>query len=276
MSYRIEVFKKASLCRNFELLTSKYITSGDIYIPTYTSIGQEFISSSISVLCKTKKIKPLLFGQHRCHSIYLSFEGKIELLIDELLGRSSGINHGFSGSASIGNKSINMYGHDGLMGSNGPIGVGACYASKKPTIIFLGDAAVEEDYVLGAMGWASKKNLPLIFIIEDNNFSISTEKLVRRNWEIKDVARSFKIRSYDINDCPIEIKLKSKYFFQEPLLLNIFTNRINEHRGGNKLKNEKKDRYLVEKNKIGMTADKIDYTFKKMIEKIWLKRLEKQ
>ena len=63
-----------------------------------------------------------------------------------------------------------MYGHDGLMGSNGPIGVGACYASKKPTIIFLGDAAVEEDYVLGAMGWASKKNLPLIFIIEDNNF----------------------------------------------------------------------------------------------------------
>ena len=99
---------------------------------------------------------------------------------------------------------------------------------------------------------------------------------MRRNWEIKDVARSFKIRSYDINDCPIEIKSKSKYFFQEPLLLNIFTNRINEHRGGNKLKNKKKDRYLVEKNKIGMTADKIDYTFKKMIEKIWLKRLEKQ
>ena len=59
------------------------------------------------------------------------------------------------GSASIHSKSINMYGHDGLMGSNGPIGVGACYATKKPTIIFLGDAAAEEDYVLGAIGWAS-------------------------------------------------------------------------------------------------------------------------
>ena len=33
-----------------------------------------------------------------------------------------------------------MYGHDGLMGSNGPIGVGACFATGKPTIIFLGDA----------------------------------------------------------------------------------------------------------------------------------------
>lgn len=276
MNYRLEVFKKASLCRNFEIYTSKFIKTGDIYIPTYVSTGQEFIAASLSVLCATKKIKPLLFGQHRCHSIYLAFNGKIDLLVDELLGLSSGINQGFSGSASIGNKSINMYGHDGLMGSNGPIGVGACYASKKPTIIFLGDAAVEEDYVLGAMGWASKKNLPIIFIIEDNNFSISTEKSIRRNWEIKDVAKSFKIKSYDLNDCPKEIKSKSKFFFKNPLLLNIFTNRINEHRGGDKLNLNMKDRYLTERNKIGTGAEKIDYLIGKKIEKIWLKRLGKQ
>ena len=47
------------------------------------------------------------------------------------------------GSASIGSKEINMFGHDGLMGSNGPIGVGACFATNKPTIVFLGDAAAE-------------------------------------------------------------------------------------------------------------------------------------
>ena len=34
-----------------------------------------------------------------------------------------------------------MYGHDGLMGSQVPIAIGACYASKKPTIVFLGDAS---------------------------------------------------------------------------------------------------------------------------------------
>ena len=80
----------------------------------------------------------------------------------------------------------------------------------------------------------SSKKLPIIFIIEDNNFSISTEK-IRRNWEIKEVAKSFKIRSYDLNDCPKEIKSKSKFFFKNPPFLNIFTNRINEHRGGDKL-----------------------------------------
>ena len=169
-----------------------------------------------------------------------------------------------------------MFGHDGLMGSNGPIGVGACFASKKPTIIFLGDAAVEEDYVLGAMGWASKKKLPLIFIVEDNNFSIGTKKAIRRNWEIKDVARSFKIKAFDIKDCPVAIKSKSKYFFKQPVLLNIFTNRLNEHRGGEALRENKSDRYLIEMKKIGKKAIIIDQKLKKFIKDSWQKRLEKQ
>ena len=99
----------------------------------------------------------MLFPQHRCHSIYLSFGGDIKSLIDELLGRKSGCTNGMGGSASIHSKKIKMYGHDGLMGSQVPIAIGACYASKKPTIVFLGDASAEEDYVLAALGWASFK-----------------------------------------------------------------------------------------------------------------------
>ena len=63
------------------------------------------------------KIKPLLFGQHRCHSIYLSFGGDKIKLVNELLGRKNGCTKGMGGSASIHSKEINMFGHDGLMGS---------------------------------------------------------------------------------------------------------------------------------------------------------------
>ena len=73
-------------------------------------------------------------------------------------------------------KKIKMFGHDGLMGTQGPIGVGSCFVSKKPTIVFLGDASAEEDYVLASLGWASFKKLPILFIVEDNNLSILTEK----------------------------------------------------------------------------------------------------
>ena len=204
-NFRINVFKKASLSRNFEEEVIKNVKKKKIKIPVYVSAGQEFIASTIAAICEKKKIKPLIFGQHRCHSTYLAFGGEKTKLIDELLEKSTGCTKGMGGSASINSKKINMYGHDGLMGSNGPVGVGACYATKKPTIIFLGDAAAEEDYVLGAIGWASTKKLPLLVIIEDNNFSILTEKNVRRNWEMQDVAKAFKMKGFNLDDNPKNI-----------------------------------------------------------------------
>ena len=149
-----------------------------IKIPIYLSAGQEFISASLAtIISDFCKVKPLIFAQHRCHSTYLSFGGEIDNLIAELLGNYKLSNTNcMGGSASIYSKKINMFGHDGHMGTQVPIGIGACFTSKKPTIIFMGDASAEEDYVLGALGWAATKKLPILFIVEDNNLSILTEK----------------------------------------------------------------------------------------------------
>ena len=76
-NFILNVFKKASLCRNFELKVFEQ-EKKNIKIPVYLSAGQEFISSTLSTICEQKKIKPLLFPQHRCHSIYLSFGGDIK------------------------------------------------------------------------------------------------------------------------------------------------------------------------------------------------------
>ena len=62
------------------------------------------------------------------------------------------------------------------MGNQIPIAVGACFSKKTPTIAIVGDSAAEEDYVLSSIGWAATKNLPILFIVEDNNLSILTEK----------------------------------------------------------------------------------------------------
>lgn len=274
--FRLKVFEKASYCRHFEEQVVKNIKSKNIEIPTYISAGQEFISSTLATICEENKIKPLIFGQHRCHSIYLSFGGDKIKLIDELLGRKSGCTKGMGGSASIHSKEINMFGHDGLMGSNGPIGVGACFATKKPTIVFLGDASAEEDYVLGSLGWASTKNIPLLTIVEDNNLSILTKKSVRRNWEIEDVAKSFKMEGYSLNDEPLNILKYSKSFFNKPCLLNIKTHRIYWHAGAGKDSNDTFDRYDHEKKQLGEIAYELDQKIKKEMEDLWKKQLEKR
>ncbi len=140
-NYRINVFKRASLCRNFEQYVFDGIKNKLFKFPIYLSAGQEYISASIAEVMKQKNIVPNIFIQHRGHSTYLSFDAPIEGLIDELLGRESGCANGMGGSASIHSVEKNIYGHDGLMGSQVPIAVGHCYKTQQPTIVYMGDAS---------------------------------------------------------------------------------------------------------------------------------------
>jgi TPP-dependent pyruvate/acetoin dehydrogenase alpha subunit len=162
----------------------------------------------------------------------LSFGGDIESLVYELLGDTRGCANGMGGSASIQSREKQIYGHDGLMGSHVPISTGMCYGNKKLTLCFTGDAAGEEDYSLTAIGWASTKNLPIWYIVEDNNLSILTEKKVRRNWELSDVAGAFNMTNFNIDDNPQHIwNCISKHDISKPLLMNVNTNRLFWHAG---------------------------------------------
>ena len=268
----LEVFKKASLCRHFENEVFKRIKSNQIKFPVYLSAGQEYVPSSIAQIIKEKKIKPLLFGQHRGHSIYLSFGGDVVKLINELKGNKSGCTYGMGGSLSIHSPKINMYGHDGFMGSNACIGAGACFSSKKPTIIFIGDAAIEEDYVLATLSWVSKKKLPILFVVEDNNYAVLTKKDERRDWKAKDVAKAFRVDSFDVKDDPNLIyRLLKKNIFKKPMLINIHTNRLFWHSGAGVDTQKVFDRHLVLKKIIGKKADIIDQNIKNKINNLWQK-----
>ena len=273
-NFRIRVFKKASLCRNFENQVYYHLQNKHIKIPTYMSAGQEYIPATISEIVKDKK--PALFAQHRAHSTYLSYGGDITKLIDELFGLKTGCAYGMGGSASIHCPKLKMFGHDGLMGSQVPISVGYCYSSREPTISIMGDASAEEDYVLGALGWASTKNLPMLFVVEDNNLSILTEKKVRRNWEMHDVARAFNLAGHNITDDPIDIFNHSESIFKKPMLLNINTHRLYWHAGAGIDSHETFDRYKVEMHLLGSEAVEIHEETKDIVKKIWKRQLEKQ
>jgi len=272
--FRLNVFKKAALCRNFENTVYAMVEEKVIKFPVYLSAGQEFIPATISEICKVKI--PLLFAQHRCHSTYLSFGGDITQLIDELLGRKTGCAYGMGGSASIHSKDINMYGHDGLMGSQIPIAVGACYSSRQPTIGIMGDASAEEDYVLGALGWAATKQLPILFVVEDNNLSILTEKKVRRDWHMHEVAKAFGLQAWNISDDPLEILQYSDDFFKHPILLNINTHRLFWHSGAGIDNEDEFDRYRAEMEDLGQEAVEIHLETKDKVLKAWQKQLETQ
>jgi TPP-dependent pyruvate/acetoin dehydrogenase alpha subunit len=232
LNYEIEkeIFRKASLCRAFEEETFRQIEAKNVKIPVYLSAGQEYTSATLATFLQ--QYDKQIFIQHRGHSTYLSFGGNVEALVYELLGDKRGCANGMGGSASIQSKEKQIYGHDGLMGSHVPIATGMCYGNKKLTLCFTGDAAAEEDYAITSVGWASTKNLPIWYIVEDNNLSILTEKKVRRNWELDAVAKSMHVNAFAINDDPVEIWNAIEYHdITKPLLINVATNRLFWHAG---------------------------------------------
>lgn len=268
--FRLEAFYRASISRHFEDNIYKLVKNGKIKFPVYFSAGQEYVSCSIASYFSQTNINPMLFGQHRGHSIYIGFGGSLNKLALEFFGKKNGCTYGMGGSLSIHSSKINMYGHDGFMGSNVPIGIGASFSTKKPSIIFIGDAAVEEDYVLASISWIAKKKIPTLIVVEDNNFAITTSKDERRDWSVKSLGKAFKIESFDVEDDPIKIlKYIKNYNFKKPRILNIRTNRLYWHAGAGIDNENVFDRLKFEKNKIGIEAHELYKKADKRVKKIF-------
>jgi TPP-dependent pyruvate/acetoin dehydrogenase alpha subunit len=140
----------------------------------------------------------------------------------------------------------------------------------------MGDASAEEDYVMASLGWASTKKLPILFIVEDNNLSILTEKKVRRNWEMHTLARGLNMESFNISDDPMDIrKVLENYNFEYPLLLNINTHRKYWHSGAGQ-DGDQFDRYEQQKIELGEIANIIDTEKNLFIDELWQRQLEIQ
>lgn len=255
----IDIYRKAAICRAFEEEVFRQSKAGNIRIPIYLSSGQEYIPATLAHLLSHRK--PAIFPQHRNHSQYLCFGGSMAHLIRELTGGDTGM----QGSASIADGDI--FGHDGMMGSNVPIGVGYCDATRRQTIIFFGDAAAEEDYVIAAIGYAATKSLPVLFVVEDNNLAILTEKKVRRTWSIAAVADAMGLDAYDITDRPDAIAQAIEGAFEHPRLLNVHTTRLYWHAGAGQDPHMGLDRHKEVAGRIG--RDDIDEEAAEQVRGAW-------
>ena len=140
----------------------------------------------------------------------------------------------------------------------------------------MGDSSAEEDYVFSSIGWAATKNLPILFVVEDNNLSILTKKKVRRNSDMDSVAKGLGVDAYNISDDPGDIDLALDGVFEKPMLLNINTIRKNWHAGAGIDDPDVFDRYEHEMDRLGTRAKVLHDINKKSVEDLWQRQLKKQ
>lgn len=275
----LDMFRRICRARFFDIEAFNANKRGVVQALIYLSAGQESISAAVSTIMEGS----YLFTQHRGHAPYLSFGGDMIALIDELLGLPTGCCKGMGGSPCIQDRSKKIIGHEGLIGEQVPIAVGAALGDPKATVVcFFGDGAAEEDYIFGALGFAATHRLRIMFVCEDNDLSVLTPIRDRRSWQIHEVARSMGITAVDITDDPWLVRHHTKVLSANlPAFLNCRTCRYYWHVGSGQDGDPEWDRFALVKSKLKdmgleQQSEKIEAQVRQQVSNLWTERLRIQ
>ena len=150
--------------------------------PVHLSVGQEGVSAGV---CLALGRKDQIVSTHRAHAHYLSKGGDLKAMLAEFHGKASGCCGGRGGSMHIFDVPAGVLLSLPIVGSGIPVATGAALAMKQRgephvAIAFLGDAAVEEGVFHEAANFAAVHSLPVVFVCENNLFSVYTPLKVRQ------------------------------------------------------------------------------------------------
>ena len=200
LNQKIKIFKICSLIRILELEISKRYSEGKMRCPVHLSIGQEGVPAALSLLLNKKDFA---VSTHRAHAHYISKGGSIKRMIAEIYGKSTGCSGGKGGSMHLTDKKKGFMGSSSIVGNSIPIGVGLGLSlklkkSKNLSIIYLGDGAVETGAFFESVNFSIIKKLPVIFICENNLYSVYTPIKDRQpqNRKIYKMVSGLGIKSY--------------------------------------------------------------------------------
>jgi len=116
---------------------------------------------------------------YRDHGHVLARGADPTAIMAELLGREGGIVNGKGGSMHMFSDAHNFVGGNGIVGEQVPVGLGFGFASHyrddgRVTFCFMGDGAINQGAVYESFNMASLWKLPIVFIIENNQYAMGT------------------------------------------------------------------------------------------------------
>jgi len=162
------------LIRKTEEKIEELFSEGILRGTTHGYIGEEAIATG--VLENIDLERDIVTGTHRSHGHYLALTGDPFPLISELMGLRTGVNSGKGGSQHLSHKNFIT---NGITGGMTQIAVGMAFAEKLNksnaiTIAFLGDGAMNEGYVMEALNLSAVYEVPILFVLENNGYAMST------------------------------------------------------------------------------------------------------
>jgi len=142
--------------------------------PIHLCIGQEAVAVGV---CSTLNKDDYISSNHRGHGHYLAKGGDLKSMIAELYCRETGCSKGRGGSMHLVDISVGHIGSSSIVGGGIPIATGLALAIQmkkqdRVSVVFFGDGATDEGVLYESVNFAILKRLPVIFIYENNQFSV--------------------------------------------------------------------------------------------------------
>lgn len=184
-SKKKEKFGKETYLKWYEsmLLMRKFEEkAGQLYIQQkirgfcHLYIGQEaLVAGAVSAT----KPSDNMITAYRDHAHPLGLGMSPNKVMAELYGKVTGCSKGKGGSMHMFDKELNFFGGHGIVGGQIPLGAGIAFADKyngndNVTLCYMGDGAVRQGAFHEALNMAMNWKLPVIFIIENNNYAMGT------------------------------------------------------------------------------------------------------
>jgi pyruvate dehydrogenase E1 component alpha subunit len=283
----LEFYKQMLLIRRFEEKAGQLYGLGLIGGFCHLYIGQEAVA--IGLQSALTPGKDSVITGYRDHGHMLAYGIDPNVIMAELTGRAAGISKGKGGSMHMFSTEHKFYGGHGIVGAQVSLGAGLAFGHKYSNdggvcLAYFGDGAANQGQVYEAFNMAELWKLPIIFVIENNQYAMGTsvnrasseDQLYRRG-------ESFRIPGIQVDGMDVlavrgaaEVALEWVRGGKGPVLLEMKTYRYRGHSMSDPAKYRSRD----EVQSVRDTSDPIEgckaYLAEMGVGEDQLKALEKE
>ncbi len=283
-----DYYRMMLMIRRFEEKAGQLYGMGLIGGFCHLYIGQEAVVTGLQAAIVPGQDSVVTGYRDHGHMLACHIDPKV--IMAELTGRAAGISRGKGGSMHMFSVEQGFFGGHGIVGAQVPIGAGLAFAHKYKgdggvSLAYFGDGAANQGQVYEAFNMAELWKLPVIFVIENNQYAMGTsvnrasaeDQLYRRG-------ESFRIEGLQVDGMDVlavrgaaTVALDWVKSGRGPILLEMKTYRYRGH----SMSDPAKYRSREEVQEVRENRDPIEHAKREMLElgfadEAWFKELEKQ
>jgi pyruvate dehydrogenase E1 component alpha subunit len=153
------------------------ISAGPLPGELHLAGGQEAAAAGV---CQHLRDDDVVTAPHRPHHVAIAKGVDLDRMTAEIFGRATGLSGGKGGHMHLFDPAVS-FACSGIVAEGCPPAVGAGLAARRRNedsvaVAFLGEGATSQGAFLESLNFAAVRDLPVVFVVEDNEWAISMPK----------------------------------------------------------------------------------------------------